>query len=90
METAEIPETKGVPGMTAPAAMETALTEILAMAREITAVLGTALAKAPGEEHRLYLSPGICQRDCRPVDPDRRGLAVPVFWRRDGYGLLDL
>lgn len=49
METAEIPETKGVPGMTAPAAMETALTEILAMAREITAVLGTALEMAPEE-----------------------------------------
>lgn len=44
----------------------------------------------PCEEHRLYLSPGICQRDRRSVDPDRRGLAVPVFWRRDGYGLLDL
>ena len=42
METAEIPETKGVPGMTAPAAMETALTEILA-------VLGTALEMAPEE-----------------------------------------
>lgn len=47
METAEIPETKGVPGMTAPAAMETALTEILAMAREITAVPGMDPETAP-------------------------------------------
>ena len=75
METAEIPETKGVPGMTAPAAMETALTEILAMA-EITAVpewIRKRLRRQlpPCEEHRLYLSPGICQRDRRPVDPDR-------------------
>ena len=47
METAEIPETKGVPGMTAPAAMETALTEIPEMDREITAVPGMDPETAP-------------------------------------------
>ena len=47
METAEIPETEMAPGMTAPAAMETALTEIPEMAREITAVPGMDPETAP-------------------------------------------
>ena len=47
METAEIPETEMGPGMTVPAALETALTEIPAMAREITAVPGMDPETAP-------------------------------------------
>lgn len=61
METAEIPETKGVPGMTAPAAMETALTEIPEMDREITAVPGMDPETAPGGSYRPVKSTGfIC------------------------------